>query len=234
MGRTERDLAYTFDRFLHELGADGPSFPTTVASGPNGATPHAHTSERVIERGETVVVDAGAVVGRLRVGLHADVRDRPAAGRARARVRRRARGAARGARRRRAGTTGKDADAAAREVIERNGSASASATGSATASACSSTRRRRSAPSPRTRSAENHVVTVEPGVYLPGSAGSGSRTSSSCGRRAGRAHLLHQRSSSRSTNLPRDGGRRLHEPVQERDAHRARRRRRGASSSSST
>ena len=39
VGRTERDLAYTFDRFLHEAGAHGPSFPTTVASGPNAATP---------------------------------------------------------------------------------------------------------------------------------------------------------------------------------------------------
>jgi Xaa-Pro aminopeptidase len=62
VGRTERDVAWAFDSFQHELGAHGSAFPTTVASGPNGAIPHSHTGERVIERGETIVVDAGAVI----------------------------------------------------------------------------------------------------------------------------------------------------------------------------
>ena len=62
VGRTERDLAFTFAQFMHELGGHGEAFPTTVASGPNGATPHAGTSDRVVEKGETVVVDAGAVL----------------------------------------------------------------------------------------------------------------------------------------------------------------------------
>ena len=61
VGRTERDLAFTFARFIHELGGHGEAFPTTVASGPNGATPHAGTSDRVVETGETVVVPACGV-----------------------------------------------------------------------------------------------------------------------------------------------------------------------------
>src|SRR5215210_316719 len=62
VGRTERELAWAFETFMHELGAHGPSFPTTVASGENGATPHGKTSDRVIGAGETIVVDAGAVI----------------------------------------------------------------------------------------------------------------------------------------------------------------------------
>jgi Xaa-Pro aminopeptidase len=61
-GRTERDVAWWFERTLHEEGADGLAFDVTVASGPNAAQPHHHTGERTIEPGETVVVDAGARV----------------------------------------------------------------------------------------------------------------------------------------------------------------------------
>ena len=62
VGRTERELAFAFQRFMQEGGAHGEAFDTHVASGPNGATPHANTTDRVIEKGETVIVDAGAVI----------------------------------------------------------------------------------------------------------------------------------------------------------------------------
>ena len=62
VGRTERDVAWWFERALHDEGADGIAFDITVASGPNAALPHHHTGERTIEAGETVVVDAGARV----------------------------------------------------------------------------------------------------------------------------------------------------------------------------
>ena len=61
-GRTERELAWRLDSLFHELGADGPAFETIVASGPNGARPHARPSDRVLALGETVVIDAGALV----------------------------------------------------------------------------------------------------------------------------------------------------------------------------
>jgi Xaa-Pro aminopeptidase len=60
VGRTEAELAWTMERFLHEEGADAPSFATIVASGPNAALPHHHPGHRRIEAGETVIVDAGA------------------------------------------------------------------------------------------------------------------------------------------------------------------------------
>ena len=41
-------------------GADGPSFDTIVASGPNSAKPHHSASDRVIEEGDLVTIDFGA------------------------------------------------------------------------------------------------------------------------------------------------------------------------------
>ena len=60
VGRTERELAWFMESLMHELGADGPAFPIIVGSGANGSTPHASTGDRVIEAGQTVVVDAAA------------------------------------------------------------------------------------------------------------------------------------------------------------------------------
>ncbi|HVD48672.1 MAG TPA: Xaa-Pro peptidase family protein, partial [Gaiellaceae bacterium] len=62
VGRTERDLAWRLDGLFHELGAQAPAFETIVASGPNGARPHARPTDREIGAGETVVIDAGAMV----------------------------------------------------------------------------------------------------------------------------------------------------------------------------
>jgi Xaa-Pro aminopeptidase len=62
VGRTERELAWRMEELLHEEGAHGLSFPVVVAAGPTGATPHAKPGDRPIEAGETVVVDAGAVL----------------------------------------------------------------------------------------------------------------------------------------------------------------------------
>jgi Xaa-Pro aminopeptidase len=60
-GRTEREVAQAAEGRMRELGA-GPSFDAIVASGPNGALPHAEPGERVIGRGELVVIDMGAKV----------------------------------------------------------------------------------------------------------------------------------------------------------------------------
>ncbi len=61
-GRSERDLAWRVRELFHELGAEGEAFPTIVASGSNGAFPHAEAGERIVEKGDFVVVDAGAIV----------------------------------------------------------------------------------------------------------------------------------------------------------------------------
>ena len=61
--RTERAMAWRMEELLHEEGAEALSFPVIVAAGPNGANPHTTPGDRAIGAGETVVVDAGAVVG---------------------------------------------------------------------------------------------------------------------------------------------------------------------------
>jgi Xaa-Pro aminopeptidase len=58
-GRTELDVARAVEARMRELGAE-PSFPAIVAAGPNGALPHAEPGEREIGRGELVVFDMGA------------------------------------------------------------------------------------------------------------------------------------------------------------------------------
>jgi Xaa-Pro aminopeptidase len=62
VGKRERDIAWRMEELFHELGAEGPSFPVVVAAGPNGSRPHADSGDRVIEAGQTVVVDAGCLV----------------------------------------------------------------------------------------------------------------------------------------------------------------------------
>ena len=62
VGDTEREVAWRMDKMMRELGADGPSFDTIVAAGPNGAMPHHRPSDRPIAEGEPVVIDMGAIV----------------------------------------------------------------------------------------------------------------------------------------------------------------------------
>lgn len=62
VGRTEAELAWVAERTIRELGAEAVSFEPIVASGPNAARPHHHPGSRVVEAGELLLLDAGAVV----------------------------------------------------------------------------------------------------------------------------------------------------------------------------
>jgi Xaa-Pro aminopeptidase len=59
-GRRELDVAADLDRLLREHGHDRVEF-TIVAGGPNGASPHHGTGERVAVPGDAVVLDFGGV-----------------------------------------------------------------------------------------------------------------------------------------------------------------------------
>jgi Xaa-Pro aminopeptidase len=61
-GVTERAFALALEHEMRARGASGTSFDPIVASGANGAKPHARPTERVIGRGELVVCDFGCVV----------------------------------------------------------------------------------------------------------------------------------------------------------------------------
>lgn len=66
---TESEFAAELEYAMRRHGSDGPSFATIVASGPNGALPHARPTPRRIVEGDLVVVDFGATVD----GYHSDV-----------------------------------------------------------------------------------------------------------------------------------------------------------------
>ena len=59
-GLTEREVAFFLESEFRRLGAEGPSFETIMASGPNGALPHACPGSKKIKTGETVIIDCGA------------------------------------------------------------------------------------------------------------------------------------------------------------------------------
>jgi Xaa-Pro aminopeptidase len=61
-GRTERELAWWIERSFREAGAEAVSFPTVVAAGETGTSPHAVPGDRVVEEGVLVTVDAGCVL----------------------------------------------------------------------------------------------------------------------------------------------------------------------------
>jgi Xaa-Pro aminopeptidase len=65
-GTAERELAGFLDDGMRTRGASGPAYETIVASGPNAALPHARPGERRLEEGDLVVIDAGSMVDAYR------------------------------------------------------------------------------------------------------------------------------------------------------------------------
>lgn len=65
----EFEFAAELEYAMRRLGSEGASFETIVASGPNGALPHARPGTRIIASGDLVVVDFGAIIE----GYHSDM-----------------------------------------------------------------------------------------------------------------------------------------------------------------
>lgn len=59
-GLTEREAAFFLENEFRRLGSEGPSFETIVASGANGALPHAVPGTKKMKAGEMVIIDCGA------------------------------------------------------------------------------------------------------------------------------------------------------------------------------
>jgi Xaa-Pro aminopeptidase len=170
-GRSERDVARAAAARIRELGAE-PSFPPIVAAGPNGALPHAEPGEREIGADELVIFDMGAQldgycsdctrtlatgegIGDQAEAVYALVHDaQQAALEAVA-----------------AGKPNRDVDAVAREMIEAAGHGERFGHGLGHGVGLEV----HEGPSLNPRSEDSllagEVVTIEPGVYLPGEFG---------------------------------------------------------------
>ncbi len=170
-GMTERAIAARLDFLLKSLGADRPSFETIVGSGPNGALPHARPGSRRVRQGDLIVLDFGA----QRRGYCSDMTRTVAVGRPTDRQRhiygivRDAQLA--GLKAVRAGVSGKAADAAARGVIAAAGYGERYGHGLGHGVGLEVHELPRLGKLSDNVLAEGAVVTVEPGIYLPGWGG---------------------------------------------------------------
>ncbi len=171
-GMTEKEAAWELEKYLRAHGADALSFNTIVASGSNAALPHHHPSERVIQANEPITIDWGAEIEGYRSDLtrtivlgEPDAKFREIYGvvlkaqlNAIANIK--------------AGQTGKEADAFARDVIvaagygDNFGHGLGHGVGLAVHEPPSASRLVE-----EDRLPANSILTVEPGIYLSGWGG---------------------------------------------------------------
>jgi Xaa-Pro aminopeptidase len=171
IGRTEREVALALEHDMRERGADRVSFESIIAAGPHGALPHAHPREVEIRPGDLVVIDWGAELD----GYCSDCTRTVAAGdpgeHAREVYELVHQAQLAGVLGVRAGRDARDVDAMAREVIDAGGYGEQFGHGLGHGVGLAV----HEAPTLRQRSNDelqaDNVVTVEPGIYLPGQFG---------------------------------------------------------------
>lgn len=166
-GPTEAEFALELDGTMRAMGAADVSFETIVASGPNGAKPHHRPGTRRIREGDLVVIDFGALVD----GYHSDMTRTVAVGDV-------------GEERRRmldvvltsqdagvqavvAGAEAAAVDRVCRDVIEDAGMGDAFLHGTGHGVGLDIHEEPRVSSRSTATLVAGHVVTVEPGVYLP-------------------------------------------------------------------
>jgi Xaa-Pro aminopeptidase len=169
-GRSEREVARAAEARIRELGAD-PSFPAIVAAGPNGALPHAEPGERLIGSGELVVFDMGAQLdGYCSDGTRTYATGEPG-DEARAVYQTVLEAQLTSLDAVIAGAKGEDVDAVARKIIDDAGHAKHFGHGLGHGVGLEVHEGPRLSPKSDDVLAPGEVVTVEPGIYLPGRLG---------------------------------------------------------------
>jgi Xaa-Pro aminopeptidase len=172
-GRTEREVAIDLEFEMRRLGADGPSFPAIVAAGAHGALPHAEPRAEAIAPNVLVTIDWGA----LHEGYCSDCTRTYATGEHISTQAREVYELVRSAQAQAlaavtAGPTGRELDAVAREAIELAGHGEHFGHGLGHGVGMEiheGPRLSRTAGEDPLRA--GNVITVEPGVYLPGECG---------------------------------------------------------------
>jgi Xaa-Pro aminopeptidase len=171
VGRTEREVALALEVAMRELGAQRPSFDSIVAAGPHGALPHAQPRDVVIEPDQLVVIDWGAQLDGYCSDCTRTVATGPLDDEATAiyAVVRSAQLA--GVEAVRAGRPGREVDRVARAVIEESGYGERFGHGLGHGVGLEVHEAPRLAKRSEDELQAGNVVSVEPGVYLPGSLG---------------------------------------------------------------
>jgi Xaa-Pro aminopeptidase len=170
-GKRERDVALDLEVWFRRHGAEAVAFELIVASGPGSAMPHYRPGERAIVRGDPVLFDIGVQVD----GYCSDLTRVVAVGAPSAEVRdvyRTVLEANRaGLAAVRAGATGKDVDQTARDVIAKAGHGDRFGHGLGHGVGLEVHEAPGVGPVSEDILAAGHVVTIEPGIYLPGRFG---------------------------------------------------------------
>ncbi len=171
IGRTERSVAVALEHEMRLRGASGPSFDSIVASAEHGALPHAQPRDVPIARDTLVTIDIGAVLDGYcsdctRTWATGSLRDELAEAYA---LVLRAQIAALDAVA--PGLQGREVDAIARDLITAAGHGAHFGHGLGHGVGLVTHEAPRLARTAEARLVAGHVVTVEPGVYLPGVGG---------------------------------------------------------------
>lgn len=170
-GMTEKEIALKLDYKMFELGAQALSFETIVVSGANSSMPHGVPSEKRVENGDFITMDFGAVYN----GYHSDMTRTVAAGcvtREQEEVYNTVLSAQTAALELiKAGVTGRQADAAARDIIEKAGYGEYFRHATGHSVGVEIHENPTLSPSNEKPLCAGNVVTVEPGIYIPGKFG---------------------------------------------------------------
>jgi len=170
-GMTEIAVAGVLEKALRDHGSEGFPFPSIVAAGPRSALPHARSSPREIREGDFLLLDFGAEFG----GYCADVTRTFAVGRA-SDEQREVYDVVRAANQKasaqvRAGMSGRDADALARDYIEHRGFGELFGHSLGHGLGLEVHEAPRLSRTADGLLPDGGVVTIEPGIYRPGWGG---------------------------------------------------------------
>ena len=170
-GVTEKEIQLELDFYMLSHGAEALSFDTIALSGENTSMPHGVPSEKKVREGEFVLMDFGAVVD----GYHSDMTRTVCVGEPTDKMREvynivleaqsRALSAVK------AGMTGSELDAVARDYIAANGYGEAFGHSLGHGVGVEIHEEPYASPSGDTTLRDGMIVTVEPGIYLPGEFG---------------------------------------------------------------
>ena len=170
-GRTEAEIALDIEMFMRQNGAERTAFDLIVVSGRKSSMPHGVPGENRLKRGDFVTMDTGAVVD----GMHSDMTRTVAVGEASAEKRKiyeivlQAQKAA--IAKAQEGVKCADVDRAAREVIEQAGYGKYFGHSTGHSVGLEIHESPNFSPSSKDTAKSGMVITVEPGIYLPGRFG---------------------------------------------------------------